>query len=123
MLAATQTALKNLKSHRKAMTVDMRKAFAGKTDRFAEFSACQEDLLLDYSKCAVTAKSMKLLLALARSADVARKRDAMFAGAKINETEGRAVLHTALRNLSGAVVPYEASFSRYRWARRSRSRR
>jgi glucose-6-phosphate isomerase len=99
------TALRVLARHRTSITpFDMRKAFAGKTDRFAEFSACQEDLLLDYSKCAVTAKSMKLLLALARSADVARKRDAMFAGDIINITEGRAVLHTALRNRSKAPV-------------------
>jgi len=99
------TALRVLARHRTSITpFDMRAAFAGKTDRFAEFSASQEDLLLDYSKCAVTAKSMKLLLALAKSADVARKRDAMFAGDIINITEGRAVLHTALRNRSKAPV-------------------
>ncbi len=94
-------ALKDLSAHRAAIApFDMRKAFAGRGDRFAEFSAAQEDLLLDYSKCAVNAKTMKLLLALARAADVARKRDAMFAGEIINITEGRAVLHTALRNRS-----------------------
>ena len=98
-------ALKELSAHRAAIApFDMRKAFAGRGDRFAEFSATQEDLLLDYSKCAVNAKSMKLLLGLAKAADVAKKRDAMFAGEIINITEGRAVLHTALRNRSRDAV-------------------
>jgi glucose-6-phosphate isomerase len=99
------TALKALSAHRASIApFDMRKAFAAKGDLFAEFSAAQEDLLLDYSKCAVNAKSMKLLLALAKTADVAKKREAMFAGDIINITEGRAVLHTALRNRSNAPV-------------------
>ncbi len=98
-------ALKDLSQHQKLLApFDMRKAFAGKGDRFAEFSAAQDDLLLDFSKCAVTGKTMKLLLALAKAADVASKRDAMFAGAIINTTEGRAVLHTALRNQSKSPV-------------------
>jgi glucose-6-phosphate isomerase len=99
------TALKALSTHRASLVpFDMRKAFAAKGNRFAEFSAVQEDLLLDYSKCAVTAKSMKLLLSLAKVADVAKKRSAMFAGEIINITECRAVLHTALRNRSKAPV-------------------
>ena len=98
-------ALKDLSQHQKKLApFDMRKAFAGKGDRFAEFSAAQDDLLLDFSKCAVTSKTMKLLLALAKAADVAKKRDAMFAGEIINTTEGRAVLHTALRNQSKSPV-------------------
>ena len=99
------TALKALSTHRATIApFDVRKAFAGRGDRFAEFSATHEDLLLDYSKCAVNSKSMKLLLALAKAAEVAKKRDAMFAGDIINITEGRAVLHTALRNRSNAPV-------------------
>ena len=98
-------ALKDLSQHQKSLApFDMRKAFAGRGDRFAEFSAAQDDLLLDFSKCAVTCKTMKLLLALAKAADVAKKRDAMFAGEIINTTEGRAVLHTALRNQSNSPV-------------------
>jgi glucose-6-phosphate isomerase len=98
-------ALKDLSVHRAAtIPFDMRKAFAKNPQRFAEFSAAQDDLLLDYSKCAVAAKTMKLLLALAKAADVAKKRDAMFAGDVINTTENRAVLHTALRNQSDAAV-------------------
>jgi glucose-6-phosphate isomerase len=98
-------ALKALNTHRASLApFDMRKAFAKNANRFAEFSAAQDDLLLDYSKCAVTAKTMKLLAGLAQVADVARKRDQMFAGDIINSTEKRAVLHTALRNQSKAPV-------------------
>ena len=97
--------LKELSAHRASLApFDMRKAFTKNANRFAEFSASQDDLLLDYSKCAVTAKTMKLLAGLAKAADVAKKRDAMFAGDIINNTEKRAVLHTALRNQSAAPV-------------------
>ena len=99
------TAFKTLRKHHASLApFDMRKAFALKADRFAEFSAAQEDLLLDYSKCAITPRTQKLLLDLAKAAEVAKKRDAMFAGEIINITEGRAVLHTALRNRSKAPV-------------------
>lgn len=54
-------------------------------------------LLLDYSKNLLTAESLRLLLDLARERGVEEQREAMFAGAKINTTENRAVLHTALR--------------------------
>ena len=92
-------ALKDLSQHHKSLApFDMRKAFAGRGDRFTEFSAAQDDLLLDFSKCAVTSKTMKLLLALSKAADVTKKRDGMFAGETINTTENRAVLHIALRN-------------------------
>jgi len=56
-----------------------------------------ERLLLDFSKHRVTARTLQLLLELASAAGVERLRDAMFSGEKINTTEGRAVLHTALR--------------------------
>ena len=52
-------ALKDLSQHQKLLApFDMRKAFAGKGDRFAEFSAVQDDLLLDFSQCAMTGKTM-----------------------------------------------------------------
>jgi glucose-6-phosphate isomerase len=72
--------------------------FAADAARFARFSARQDDLLLDFSKTALDATALRLLLDLARATDVERKRDAMFAGEKINRTEDRAVLHVALRN-------------------------
>ena len=72
--------------------------FAEDPERFERFSASFEDLLLDFSKCSLTADTLASLLALARAAKVEEKRDAMFAGVHINFTEDRAVLHTALRN-------------------------
>ena len=97
------------------MFKDLRNLAAGVADRrmldlFADpgraeaFSIRACDMLFDFSKTQIDARVKDALLALAESRGVAAKRDAMFAGAKINETEGRAVLHTALRNLSGKPV-------------------
>jgi glucose-6-phosphate isomerase len=77
---------------------------AGTRNRAADFSVGAEGMLLDYSKTNIDAEARDLLLGLAQARGVAARRDAMFAGAKINETEGRAVLHTALRNLDGGPV-------------------
>ncbi|WP_050522417.1 glucose-6-phosphate isomerase [Pseudorhodobacter wandonensis] len=73
------------------------------TTRASDFSLRHGDMLFDYSKTSIDATAMAQLLNLAETAGVAQKREAMFSGAKINETEGRAVLHTALRNLNAAV--------------------
>ena len=95
----------DLAAHRtRTVSQHLRELFAADTNRFQTLSARLEDLLLDYSKTAVTAETIELLLALAKAADVEAKRDAMFAGEPINTTEGRAVLHTALRNQSGKPV-------------------
>lgn len=83
---------------------DMRSAFAGDPGRFKKFSRAHDDMLLDYSKCAVTEGIMIALEQLARAADLPAKRKAMFSGKRINITEDRAVLHTALRNLSGKGI-------------------
>lgn len=72
-------------------------------DRARDFSAEACGFLFDYSKTAIDARARALLLALAEAAGVAARREAMFSGALINETEGRAVLHTALRNLDRPV--------------------
>lgn len=71
--------------------------FGADAQRFSALSARFEDVLLDYSKCALGADDLGALLDLAETLDVEGKRDAMFAGAAINATEGRAVLHVALR--------------------------
>jgi glucose-6-phosphate isomerase len=98
-------ALAALRDHRKSTAPkDMRAAFADNPRRFAEFSLTLDDLLLDWSKCAVTAETMKLLRNLAVAGKVEERRAAMFAGKHINITEDRAVLHTALRNTSGKPV-------------------
>lgn len=75
----------------------LRDLFAGAPDRFEAFSARCDDILLDYSKTSLNADSLALLLSLIERCDVPGKRDAMFRGELINNTEGRAVLHTALR--------------------------
>ncbi|WP_370197266.1 glucose-6-phosphate isomerase [Roseibium sp.] len=82
----------------------LRQLFAADPNRFDTFSARTDDLLLDYSKSRIDDKAFNLLLDLARAADVEGKRAAMFAGEKINGTEKRAVLHTALRNQSDQPV-------------------
>jgi len=78
--------------------------FERNPDRFREFSVRACGLLLDYSKTALDAHALTLLIQLAQAAGVPARRDAMFAGEPINVTEGRAVLHTALRNRAGAHV-------------------
>jgi glucose-6-phosphate isomerase len=77
--------------------VSMRELFRD-TQRFERMSHEACGLFVDYSKHRTTTETLQLLRTLAEQADVAGWRDKMFAGEKINGTEGRAVLHTALRN-------------------------
>ena len=78
--------------------------FEADAQRADVFSVSVLDMLFDYSKTSMDGAARDALLALAQNAGVVAKRDAMFAGETINETEGRAVLHTALRNLDGDAV-------------------
>ncbi len=73
-------------------------------DRFREFSTRLGDMVLDFSKTAIDAHALTLLIRLAETRGVARRRDAMFRGDPINATEGRAVLHAALRNRADTPV-------------------
>ena len=82
----------------------LRQLFAENPRRGEQLTAEGAGLFLDYSKNRVTDETLLLLLELADETGVARKRDAMFAGEKINVTEGRAVLHTALRMPRGGTV-------------------
>lgn len=84
--------------------IPMRELFAADATRFERFSCAAAGLFLDYSKNRLDASSLDALLALARERGVVEARADMFAGAVINRTEQRAVLHTALRNRSGAPV-------------------
>ncbi|MBZ9769586.1 glucose-6-phosphate isomerase [Mesorhizobium sp. CA6] len=93
-----------LREQRAAAKGTMREAFAADPKRFEAFSVTDGDLLLDWSKCAVDANTMAMLEKLAAAADLSGRRAAMFEGKKINITENRAVLHTALRNLTGKSV-------------------
>lgn len=82
----------------------LRDLFAQDADRCASLSRCELNLLMDFSRQRVTAETMALLLDLANARDLRGRIDAMFAGEKINTTENRAVLHTALRNRSDREV-------------------
>jgi len=104
-MSAYAQALDALRQHRRENEdFDLRKAFAADRQRFARYSATLDDMLLDYSKCAVSAETLALLEKLAEAAGVAGRREAMFSGERINVTENRAVLHTALRNDAGRPV-------------------
>jgi glucose-6-phosphate isomerase len=83
---------------------EMRDLFAKDEKRAQRFSVEALGIYLDYSKNRITDETVKALLALAESAGLRAKIDAMFAGEKINTTEGRAVLHTALRAPAGASI-------------------
>jgi glucose-6-phosphate isomerase len=84
--------------------VHLRQLFADDPGRASRLRVEAGDLLLDYSKHRVDDETMSLLLALARRASLAERRDAMFAGAPINTTERRAVLHVALRMPPGTSL-------------------
>ncbi|MEO0751521.1 MAG: glucose-6-phosphate isomerase [Pseudomonadota bacterium] len=77
--------------------------------RAEAFSVRSDGLLFDYSKTTMDAAARDSLLTIARDQGVEARRKAMFSGEKINETEGRAVLHTALRNLSGEPVQVDGT--------------
>ena len=82
----------------------MRDLFAEDAQRFEKFSLRFNDMLVDYSKNRITEETLTLLLALTEQAGLRGAIDNMFAGVKINVTEQRAVLHTALRNRSNRPV-------------------
>ncbi|MER5783005.1 glucose-6-phosphate isomerase [Streptomyces mobaraensis] len=84
--------------------VHLRELFADDPRRAERYALTVGDLYVDYSKHLVTDETLRLLRELAKAAGVAELRDAMFRGEKINTTEGRAVLHTALRAPESAVI-------------------
>ena len=82
----------------------MRELFAQEPERFKKFSICLEEIVFDYSKNIINQKTLQLLLQLAEECKVKEAIHEMFAGIKINETEQRSVLHTALRNYSDTPI-------------------
>ncbi len=82
----------------------MRDLFANDANRFDKYSLKFTDILFDFSKHRINDETLPLLMQLAREANIENWRDRMFAGEKINITENRAVLHTALRNRSNTPV-------------------
>ena len=89
--------------------VHLRTLFAEDPGRAERFSAEGAGLFLDYSKNRITDETLQLLLALVEERGVARRRDAMFAGEKINATERRAVLHVALRAPRGDRIAVDGA--------------
>lgn len=100
MSALTQSpAWKALAAHRAALEgTTMRDLFAADPSRFDRYRIAFDGMLLDYAKNRITDETLSLLTDLARQQKVEAMRDAMYAGARINITEDRAVLHIALRN-------------------------
>ncbi|MAX52836.1 MAG: glucose-6-phosphate isomerase [Methylophaga sp.] len=84
--------------------VSMREQFALDSSRFERFSIKSGDLLLDYSKNRITQETVDKLIQLAEAVELQDWIERMFKGEAINHTEGRAVLHTALRNRSNMPV-------------------
>jgi glucose-6-phosphate isomerase len=82
----------------------MKDQFAGDPERFTKFSMQFEEILLDYSKNRVSEVTLDLLYKLAEQQDVLGLAKKMYSGEKINNTEGRAVLHVALRNQSNTPI-------------------
>ncbi|MGZ8294293.1 MAG: glucose-6-phosphate isomerase [Telluria sp.] len=97
--ALTQTAsFQALENHAvDAEDWQLRGLFAADAERFPKLTVDAAGLFLDYSKNRLDGRTLELLVDLARERGLEARRDAMFAGEKINTTEGRAVLHTALR--------------------------
>ncbi len=96
---------KKLESHAAEMKrKHMRTLFAEDPKRFSSFSLQEGNLLFDYSKNLITRDTLNLLVELAQACQLEQAIRAMFQGERINETENRCVLHTALRNFSDEPV-------------------
>ncbi|MDR1923305.1 MAG: glucose-6-phosphate isomerase [Planctomycetaceae bacterium] len=96
-----------LSEHRKSLeNISLRQLFLDNPNRFDQFSILfdKQKILFDYSKNRITKDTLRLLFDLAREMNVVGMREAMFSGEKINNTENRAVLHTALRNRSNKSI-------------------
>ncbi|HET6468113.1 MAG TPA: glucose-6-phosphate isomerase [Geminicoccaceae bacterium] len=106
----TSPAWNALRAHcDKLAAVHLRELFVADRERFRKLSLTLDDMLLDYSKNRITEETLALLLDLARAGDVEGWRGRMFRGDRINVTEDRAVLHTALRNRSGRPVEVDGA--------------
>jgi len=103
----TQTkAWEKLQKHFNTTAKDfqMTDLFQDDADRFPKFTLTFNDILIDYSKNIITSETLSLLLELAKELELEKSIESFFKGERINQTEGRSVLHTALRNSSGESV-------------------
>jgi glucose-6-phosphate isomerase len=104
-----QAAWNNLLSHYETIrSTHLRDLFADDAERGTRFAVEAAGIFLDYSKNRITAKTLELLIALAESAGLRERIEAMMTGEKINVTEQRAVLHTALRAPRDAVIKVDS---------------
>ena len=95
----------NLQNHALEMkSQHMSELFKQNPNRFEQFSIQLAPFLLDYSKNLISTSTMDMLFDLAKECDVEAWREKMFSGERINRTEDRAVLHTALRNRSNKPI-------------------
>ena len=102
---STTQAFKYLTDHYISLSEQsLKDLFESDAERFSKFSLHLGDILLDYSKNRINEQTMALLVQLAKECQLDQAIQAMFSGEKINETEGREVLHTALRNQSNEPV-------------------
>jgi glucose-6-phosphate isomerase len=93
-----------LEHHAELKNTTLGQIFSANPNRFAQFSVKEDGLLFDYSKNHLTEKSLEIFSRLFSEAGMFEAIQAQFRGESINETEGRAVLHTALRNRSDKPV-------------------
>jgi glucose-6-phosphate isomerase len=99
---------KKLVDHYEIMkNIHMKHLFADDPERFKKFSIRFNDILVDYSKNRISGKTLRLLIGLAHEVGLKDAIDKMFSGARINETENRAVLHIALRNRKNSPIYVE----------------
>ncbi|MGL2790421.1 glucose-6-phosphate isomerase [Helicobacter pylori] len=104
MLTQLKTYPKLLKHYEEIKEVHMRDWFSKDKERASRYFVQLESLSLDYSKNRLNDTTLKLLFELANDCSLKEKIEAMFKGEKINTTEKRAVLHTALRSLNDAEI-------------------
>ena len=97
-------AWKALDQHFANHDFELRSLFQYNPNRFNEFSVQTDSYLFDFSKNLIDSKTLDLLLDLAEEVKLKEAMEKMFSGDKINETEGRAVLHTALRDFSNKEI-------------------
>jgi glucose-6-phosphate isomerase len=104
----TTLAWQKLQDHYNELkSIQLKELFIEDKDRFQKFTLTASDILWDYSKNIITDKTVELLLQLADECELQSAIESMFNGEKINETEGRAALHTALRNFSPKPVMFD----------------
>ncbi len=97
-----------LKEHAASMKRrHLRDLFAADPERGRRYALQAEGIYLDYSKNPLSDETLKLLFALARACDLEQETRRLFSGEKINQTEGRPVLHWALRDASGCPLPVD----------------